>query len=173
VVDEAFMDAVPGEPESLLIDRPEGLLVLRSLTKHWSIPGIRAGFVVGDRAVVTALRRAQTPWSVSGPAIAAITACMTEEAQHESARRARQIVEWRRFLIDGLDARGRHYVRSAAPFVLTQLGSGAYERLREEGIAVRRCDTFPGLDDSWVRVAVRSGDRTRRLLNAIDGWVEE
>ena len=46
VVDEAFLDAVPGEPETLAGE--PGVLVLRSLTKHWSIPGIRAGYAIGE-----------------------------------------------------------------------------------------------------------------------------
>jgi histidinol-phosphate/aromatic aminotransferase/cobyric acid decarboxylase-like protein len=41
------------------------------------------------------------------------------------------------------------------------------ERLRAEGIAVRRADTFPGLDASWVRVAVRPPELTDRLLAAL------
>ena len=47
VVDEAFMDTVPGEAETLAGDR--GVLVIRSLTKHWSIPGVRAGYVARPR----------------------------------------------------------------------------------------------------------------------------
>ena len=67
VVDEAFMDAVPGEPESLIGSDLEGLLVLRSLTKTWGLAGLRAGYVVGDPALVAALRAVQPPWSVSTP----------------------------------------------------------------------------------------------------------
>ena len=49
VVDEAFMDAVPGEPETLITGGPmAGVLVLRSLTKTWGLAGLRAGYVVGD-----------------------------------------------------------------------------------------------------------------------------
>jgi cobyrinic acid a,c-diamide synthase len=59
-------------------------------------------------------------------------------------------------------------VPSAAPFVLAQLGHGAHRGLRRTGFAVRRADTFPGLDDTWVRIAVRPEVDTRRLLTAID-----
>ncbi|CCH69626.1 hypothetical protein BN10_270016 [Phycicoccus elongatus Lp2] len=87
VVDEAFMDSVPGEPESLVSDRAAGLVVVRSLTKLWSMPGIRAGFVVGDAAVVADLAAHQPPWSVSTPAMAATVACSTAEAADEAHRR--------------------------------------------------------------------------------------
>lgn len=63
VVDEAFMDAVPGETESLVRERLRDVVVVRSLTKHWSIPGIRAGYVVGHRLVIKHLDHRQTPWS--------------------------------------------------------------------------------------------------------------
>lgn len=168
VVDEAFMDAVPGESESLVAERLDGLLMVRSLTKQWSIPGVRAGYVTGDPAVVDRLRALQPPWSVSGPAIAAILACSTAEAAAESEARARAMVAWRQRLEAGLAARGVEFVPSAAPFVLARVGSGVRARLRSLGIAVRRADTFPGLDDSWVRIAVRPPAVTDRLLDALD-----
>jgi cobyrinic acid a,c-diamide synthase len=168
VVDEAFMDATPGEPESVAGDRLVGLLVIRSLTKHWSIPGIRAGYVVGDPAIVAGLARNQTPWSVSAPAIAATVACTTEEAAAEARDRALTLGRWREHLEAGLRARSVEHVPSAAPFVLARLGDGTRAALRSRGIAVRRADTFPGLDGTWARIAVRPPELTDRLLLALD-----
>ncbi|MEP9365447.1 cobyrinate a,c-diamide synthase [Nocardioides sp. CN2-186] len=165
VVDEAFMDAVPGQPESLAGE--PGVLVVRSLTKHWSIPGIRAGYVVGDPDVVAALRRQQTPWSLSAPAIAATVACLSAEAAPESAARADTIAAWRTVLEDALRSRGIEHVPSASSFVLARVGHGVHATLRDRGIAVRRADTFPGLDGSWVRIAVRPPESTARLLSAL------
>ncbi len=167
VVDEAFMDAVPGETESLLPHRLEGVLVTRSLTKHWSIPGIRAGCVAGDPELVRELALVQTPWSVSGPAVAAMVATSTPVAAEEALRRAAEIGEWRAHLEAGLRDRGIEHVASTAPFVLARLGSGVRESLRAQGIAVRRADTFPGLTDSWARIAVRPPRLTDRLLAAL------
>jgi cobyrinic acid a,c-diamide synthase len=48
--------------------------------------------------------------------------------------------------------------------VLARVGAGVHDRLRSAGYAVRRADTFPGLDDTWVRIAVRRPDVTRKLL---------
>lgn len=169
VVDEAFMDCVPGEPASLAGVPVDGLLVLRSLTKHWGIPGIRAGYVVGDRAVVAGLARAQTPWSVGTTAAAAVLACATPEAVQEATRRAEEIRDWREHLAKGLADLGVHHLPSAASFVLAQVGEGVHARLREHGIAVRRADTFPGLDGSWIRIAVRPPATTDLLLAALPG----
>jgi histidinol-phosphate/aromatic aminotransferase/cobyric acid decarboxylase-like protein len=167
VVDEAFMDCVPGEIESLAGDRSDGLVVIRSLTKHWSIPGIRAGYLLAPADVVADLQRGQVPWSVSTPAAAAVVACTTPEAAEESRRRAEEIADWRKSLETGLDGLGIRCLESAASFVLAQVGDGVRGRLREAGIAVRRADTFPGLDDSWVRIAVRPPATSERLVTAL------
>lgn len=168
VVDEAFMDAVPGEPESLAAQSAPGLLVLRSLTKHWSIPGIRAGYVLGDPALIGDLAAQQTPWSVGTTAIAAMLACSTPEAQAESERRAVELGQWREYLVAGLRERGIAPVVSRAPYVLVAAGPGTHQALREQGIAVRRADTFPGLDASWIRIAVRPPHLTDHLFTALD-----
>ncbi|MGN6132159.1 MAG: Rv2231c family pyridoxal phosphate-dependent protein CobC, partial [Nocardioidaceae bacterium] len=168
VVDEAFIDAVPGEAGSLAHEQLEDLLVIRSLTKHWSIPGIRAGYVLGDAAHVRRLAAVQTPWSVSAPAIAAIIACTTRTASLEARDRAAALAGWRGFLTEGLRGRGIVHVPSSAPFVLARLGEGAHAALRDWGVAVRRADTFPGLDSSWVRIAVRPPAMTNQLFTALD-----
>jgi cobyrinic acid a,c-diamide synthase len=168
VVDEAFMDAVPGESESLAREPRAGLVVIRSLTKHWSIPGIRAGYLTGDPAVVAELAAGQTPWSVSAPAIAATIACTSAEALAEARQRALALGRWRKHLEAGLRARDIAYVPAAASFVLACLGDGTRTALRANGIAVRRADTFPGLDGSWARIAIRPAELTDRLLAALD-----
>jgi histidinol-phosphate/aromatic aminotransferase/cobyric acid decarboxylase-like protein len=145
----------------------EGLLVARSLTKHWGIPGVRAGYLLGDAASLRDLRRLQTPWSVSAAAIAAMTACSTEPAQVEAGRRAEQIVGWREQLERRLDDLGVERVPSAASFVLARVGAGVHASLRAGGIAVRRADTFPGLNDTWVRIAVRPPVLTDQLVSAL------
>jgi cobyrinic acid a,c-diamide synthase len=167
VVDEAFMDAVPGDAETLVSRRLDGVLVIRSLTKHWSIPGIRAGYVAGDPELIRELALIQTPWSVSGPAVAAMVATSTAAADEEARGRADEIARWREHLEAGLRERGIEHVTSAAPFVLARLGSGVRESLRTRGIAVRRADTFPGLDDSWARIAVRPPALSDRLFAAL------
>lgn len=164
VVDEAFMDCDPDEAESLAGLRVGGLIVVRSLTKHWGIPGIRAGYLVGDAMIVAGLALNQTPWSVGTTAAAAVLACTSPEAVAESRRRAEEIRDWREHLEKGLADLGIHHLPSAASFVLAQVGDGVHERLRAAGIAVRRADTFPGLDGSWVRIAVRPPDVTDQLL---------
>jgi cobyrinic acid a,c-diamide synthase len=168
VVDEAFMDAVPSEAESLAGRELPGLVVIRSLTKHWGIPGIRAGYLLADPDTVAQLRQAQVPWSVSTQATAAMLACSTDAAVREAAHRADIIGAWRRTLEHGLDDLGVRHVASRAPFVLAEVGTRVHGALRDRGIAVRRADTFPGLGPEWVRIAVRPPETTEVLLDALD-----
>ncbi|MEO3936948.1 cobyrinate a,c-diamide synthase [Dermatophilaceae bacterium Soc4.6] len=167
VVDEAFADAVPGERESLIGTDLTGVLVLRSLTKTWGIAGLRAGYVVGDPALVAALAEQQPQWSVSTPAAAVMAATATPEALREAEDAARVLTRQRAHLVHGLKTIGLRPVPGAAPFVLVEVGRGVREELRNSGFAVRRGDTFPGLDEGWVRLAVRDAATTDALVHAL------
>ncbi len=172
VVDEAFMDAVPGEPESLAARRDlPGLVVLRSLTKTWGLAGLRVGYVLGDRERVAALRRAQPLWAVSTPGLAAAEACCAPAALAEAAEAARRVAAHRDHLLrrlakfDGIEVAGP----AQGPFVLLRLPEAACvrDRLRDLGFAVRRADTFPGLSPDWLRLAVRDPATTDRFATAL------
>ncbi|MFB8032024.1 Rv2231c family pyridoxal phosphate-dependent protein CobC [Streptomyces sp. NPDC056004] len=173
VVDEAFMDAVPGERETLCgrTDVP-GLVVLRSLTKTWGLAGLRIGYVLAEPGIVRALEETQPLWPVSAPALTAAEACMEPRALAEAAAAAERIAVDRAHLVAGL--REFTEVRVAepaeAPFVLVRLERAAEvrERLRLLGFAARRGDTFPGLGPEWLRLAVRDRVTTNRFLQAFD-----
>ncbi|MEU8775261.1 Rv2231c family pyridoxal phosphate-dependent protein CobC [Streptomyces sp. NPDC048606] len=173
VVDEAFMDAVPGEREALAgrMDVP-GLVVLRSLTKTWGLAGLRIGYVLAEPEVIAKLAAAQPLWPVSTPALVAAEACVAPPALAEAEEAARRIAVDREHLLAGLAEFEEITTagRADGPFVLIRL-EGAMEvrtRLRALGFAVRRGDTFPGLDASWLRLAVRDRATTGRLLQALD-----
>lgn len=173
VVDEAFMDAVPGEPEALAgrVDVP-GLVVIRSLTKTWGLAGLRIGYVLADPDTVAAMERAQPLWPVSTPALAAAEACVTPAALAEAEDAACRISVERGHLLAGLAEfdEVRTVGAARAPFVLIRMerADAVRARLRTLGFAVRRGDTFPGLDRRWVRVAVRDRATTNRFLQALD-----
>ncbi|MEV4266307.1 Rv2231c family pyridoxal phosphate-dependent protein CobC [Kribbella sp. NPDC049584] len=169
VVDEAFMDAVPGEPESLACASIPGLVVVRSLTKTWGLAGLRVGYVLAAPSLIEQLSAVQPHWPVSTPALAAAIACSNERAVAEAARAALDISRQRVHLLDKLGtAPGLStYGVASAPFVLIHVRGAAElrESLRGQGFAVRRGDTFPGLGPDWLRVAVRPEDVT-------DGFVK-
>ncbi|NUS16347.1 MAG: threonine-phosphate decarboxylase, partial [Streptomyces sp.] len=140
VVDEAFMDAVPGEPESLAAARDvPGLVVLRSLTKTWGLAGLRVGYVLGGRGQVAALERAQPLWPVSTPALAAAEACVSARALAEADRAAHRVAADRAHLVAGLEEFAGDGVRVAGPaegpFVLLGVpgATAVRRRLRDLG----------------------------------------
>ncbi|MGP4003930.1 Rv2231c family pyridoxal phosphate-dependent protein CobC [Streptomyces sp. 8N706] len=172
VVDEAFMDAVPGERESLAgrTDLP-GLVVLRSLTKTWGLAGLRVGYVLAEPELIVALEHAQPLWPVSTPALTAAVACSEPQALAEAAHAAHRIAADRSHLLARLAEFGGLQVcePAAGPFVLIRLPGAATvrERLRARGFAVRRGDTFPGLGPDWLRVAVRDRATTDLFAEAL------
>ena len=172
VVDEAFMDAVPGESESLLSGDLAGLIVLRSLTKTWGLAGLRVGYVVGDPSLVRQLQRVQTPWAVSTPALAAIRAVCSDQARSETRAWQEELRENRDALVAGLRQLGLRVVESKAPFVLVRGPVGLRERLRGRGFGVRRGDTFPGLGSDWFRMRVPEPGLLARFLDALGKEME-
>jgi nicotinate-nucleotide--dimethylbenzimidazole phosphoribosyltransferase len=172
VVDEAFMDSVPGEPESLT-GEPDltGLLIVRSLTKTWGLAGLRIGYLLGDPRAIANVAAVQPRWSVSAPALSAAAACMTDTAARESERRAADLTAGRERLRTGLSNRGFAVAkRSYGPFLLVRHPDrlDLHQQLRCCGIAVRRADTFPGLGAGWVRVSVRNDAATDALFLVLD-----
>ncbi|MEW2354518.1 Rv2231c family pyridoxal phosphate-dependent protein CobC [Spirillospora sp. NPDC029432] len=170
VVDEAFMDCVPGEPESLAGRLPNGVVVVRSLTKTWGLAGLRAGYVLAEPRLIAALAEAQPLWAVSTPALVAIEECSAPAAVAEADAWAAAMAAERDRLAAELTARGLYIVPEArASFLCLRVpdGLGIRALLRQRGYAVRRGDTFPGLGPDWLRVAVRDRAANDDLLKVL------
>lgn len=157
VVDEAFADSVPGEPESLAADSLPDVLVLRSLTKTWALAGLRVGYALGAPEVLARLTARRAHWPVGTLQLAAIAACSPPHAVAEAAADALRLTQLRAEMVAGLRSAGVDVVDGRGPFVLFRTPEAARIRkcLEHEGIAIRRCDTFVGLDERYLRAAVR------------------
>lgn len=183
VVDEAFCDVVGGgrndeggdddETRTTLTgaDLP-GLVVLRSLTKTWALAGLRAGYAVGDPDILADLAAHRVHWPVGTLQLEAIAACCSPEAAAHLAAIRGRLHQDREAMAALLEAAAIDVaVPPAAPFLLARTPAGVdpdafRAALRERGYAVRRCDTFPGLDPRHVRLAVRDADTVRGLVEA-------
>jgi histidinol-phosphate/aromatic aminotransferase/cobyric acid decarboxylase-like protein len=168
VVDESFIDFVGAEDASLARERDvPGLIVVRSLTKLWSLAGIRAGYLLAQAEIVERLAARRPPWSVNSLACAALAACATD--RETAPRVASEVAIARAELTSGLERLpGVRVWPSAANFLLLAVidGPGLTAALRERDIAVRPAVSFPGLDERHIRVAVRSADDNALLLAA-------
>lgn len=172
VVDESFADAEPGERESLAADRhTPGLLVFRSLTKTWALPGLRAGYALGSPDLLARLAALRPPWPVGTLVLEAVRVCNAPAAVVEAAAAAAQSVRHRKWMVCQLAALPGVAVHqpAAAPFLLLRVPDGEQVRagLLDAGIAVRRADTFPGLTSDHLRVAVRPPEIATILVDAL------
>lgn len=167
VVDEAFADSVAGEPESLATMGLPDVLVLRSLTKTWSVAGLRIGYLLGDPSVLARMSLCRPHWPLGTLQLEAIAACCEPAAVAAAAAQAQQLAVTRTEMATALENLGLNVVQGTAPFVLfsTPNAEQLRKHLHAKGIAVRRCDTFVGLGDNYLRVAARP--EWRILVDAI------
>ncbi|MHB8770957.1 MAG: cobyric acid synthase [Syntrophales bacterium] len=171
IVDEAFVDLSDGE--SLLAgERPANLIVLRSFTKMYAIPGLRLGAVVAERNIIRRLRALAPPWSVNTLAQAVGAAALADAAFVETTRRFVSARRGELSVALGVIP-GLFVYPGTANFLLCRIDRGDVaapelaRRLLSDGIAIRVCDNFAGLDGRFFRVAVRTAEENGRLCASL------
>ncbi len=150
------------------------LIVLRSLTKFYAMPGLRIGYAVCAAKSAGGIREQIDPWSVSTVALEAGCAALAEDEFGTESSRINAIA--REEFAGGLRSLGLHVFPAAANFLLAKLPHGSGGDLQswlEPGrILIRRCDSFHGLSDEFIRVAVRSSSDNERLVSLIEKWLK-
>ncbi len=175
VIDEAFVDFV-AEADSAVRLAQANIITVRSMTKFFALPGLRLGYAILAPPLAAAGRRLLPEWSVGTPAQAAGVAAVTDPTLADFTARTQQLIRAQRALLAaGLRGLGAAVVGGAANYLLWRLprhAPGAIRvadaLLRDARIAVRTCGDYPGLDDRWLRVAVRHADENARLLAGIE-----
>ncbi|MEG0766774.1 MAG: histidinol-phosphate transaminase [Clostridia bacterium] len=169
VVDEAFGTYCPqNSVRDRVTDHP-ALVVTGSLTKCLAVPGVRVGYVCAAPTVLQALCARQTPWALNCFAarlLCALPAHGDTLAQITAENTARRIP-----FAQALTARGWYVYPSEASYLLADTGrpvEALCRALAVQHILVRPCDAFVGLDEKHLRLAVKTLDMQRRLLQAID-----
>jgi threonine-phosphate decarboxylase len=174
VVDEAFVDFVEGESVKHLIQDNPYLIVLRSLTKYYALPGLRLGYIVAHPRRVAQLAGYLEPWSVNGPAQKVALACLADASF--GLKTERWLQRERNFLAQALTSlKGFQPYPSSTNFLLVRLAdkTDALELrsfLLSKKILIRACNSFAGLGIDYFRVAVRRRNDNRQLLEALRGW---
>lgn len=163
LVDEAFL---PYTDLSSLAGEP-GVVVARSLTKIYGLPGLRSGFAIATGDRLDDLEIARRAWSLSTPAAAVGAHCLRDE-RFVARTRARLRIERER-IREALSTRFNVF-ESDAPFLLFDAGEESVDDLlataRERGVVLRDARTFRGLDNH-VRVAVKDHEANSQLLAAL------
>ncbi len=204
IVDEGFLPFFADEAERTLVNSASGLdnlLVLRSFSKFYAMPGLRVGYAIAPPDMVERLRQFQDPWTVSAPAEAAALAALDEleysqRSKEFIARESVRVME-RLWEIDGLRPVWPDRVRPdrASPlpnFLLVSLtqtdwdSGGLQEALAQRGYLVRECSDFAGLEvgalltgpdqlvatRGQIRIGLKTPEENDRLLDAIEDLLE-
>ena len=178
VIDEAFMDFLtPNQEQSLIpfvVEYPN-LVILRSLTKFYSLPGLRIGYAIAHPERLRKWQQWRDPWSVNILAAAA-TAVLLQDQQFQQ-----QTWDWlttaRPRLFQQLEAiPGLQPLSGAANYLLVKTEMSATKLqeklLKNFQIYIRDCLSFPELGDRYFRIAVRLPSENNRLTEAIAAIVE-
>lgn len=173
LLDEAFIDYVPESSLLSMAATKSHLIVLRSLTKFYAIPGLRIGYTVCAAELAAAIRDQLDSWPVSTIALEAGRATLAE-SEYESESRCIN-AQAREEFAAGLREIGLSVFPSAANFLLVKLpdGSGGdlAGYLESSQILIRRCDSFCSLGDVFIRLAVRSRADNLRLVSLVENWL--
>jgi L-threonine-O-3-phosphate decarboxylase len=173
VIDEAFMDFLPPQRQQSLIDQVQqhaNLIILRSLTKFYSLPGLRFGYAIAHPDILHRWQQRRDPWSVNSLAAAAAIACVQDTAFQQ------QTWDWLALaqpeLFHGLAALPnlQPYTSTANFFLVRSARSVTaiqQQLLQTQQILIRDCLSFAELGDRYFRVAVKSPPDHRRLLQAL------
>jgi threonine-phosphate decarboxylase len=172
IVDEAFIDYCQAESVVPMLKEHPRMVVLRSLTKFYAMPGLRIGYLLGASKTVDQIKDRQPPWSVNS--LAQEVACSILR-DHAYAARSRGFMkqERSRFMCGLRSLAAVRVYPAAANFVLIELPgwTSACEvtgRLASQNLLVRDCSAMPGLTAQMIRVAIRTAQENRRLIGALD-----
>lgn len=171
VIDEAFADYCPDRSVLPHASSWPHMVVLRSMTKFYALPGLRVGYAVATRTVVKRLRRQLPPWSVSAMAQVAALAAVNDAAHaHKSLRFMARERNRVRTLLAALP--GCAVMPTCANFFLVELPRGRHasnitEHLRSQCLLIRDCSSLPGMTSRSIRLAVRTVQDNDRLIRTL------
>jgi len=149
------------------------LFVIRSVTKFYGMPGIRFGYGIATEELIEKLQTVRQPWSINSLASFATSAAFNDTEFIENTRRTIKKERTRFSKMLGSTG-GFHVFPSQTDFLLVKIldkritSTALKEKMAEEGILIRDCCTFVGLDDSYFRVTVRSARSNLRLVKTLN-----
>ncbi len=176
IVDEAFYDFLSDYDESveLHVKYPQ-MIFLRSLTKIYSIAGLRLGYLVADPGFINEIKKYLPHWHINAIASAAGRLCLSEVDFVKETRA--DIFKERHFMYEALKKLSFKVVKSEVNYYLihdqlTNELKPLFIYLLKQGLVLRHTVNFPGLDGKWLRIAVKTKEENRILLEALTRWRE-
>jgi threonine-phosphate decarboxylase len=174
-VDENYIEFAQKREENTVAGyakKYENLFVIRSVTKFYGMPGIRFGYAIAAENFIDQLQTLRQPWSINGLAGNATLAAFNDKEFIENTRTTitREKAQFTKLMIE---IGGLHVYPSETNFLLVKIttpkitSTQLREELGKEGLLIRDCCTFVGLDDKYFRVTVRSAEDNLRLIAAL------
>jgi len=173
-LDEAFIEFSNIKSYTDRVNEFKNLFVLRSFTKFYAIPGLRAGYGVGSKEIISKLENQRVPWNVN--TIAQDAAILSLSDKDYQLKTKNLISSEKEFLKKGIEELGIKVYDSKVNFLLLRhcwKSKNLKKRLLMEGLLIRDCSTFKGLDERYVRVSVRTRDDNKKLINSLDKALKE
>jgi threonine-phosphate decarboxylase len=176
LLDEAFIDFLENEEQVSMIQRAPSmkkLIVIRSMTKFFAIPGIRLGFVVAHPDIILQMRNLQVQWSVNHFS-QLIGAAALDDTQY-IANTKKWVSTERQWFFEQLSSIGFNVIQSAVNYLLVRLPQQVpfrvpemQKKLGEMKILIRDASRFPGLDERYFRLAVRLRKDNETIVRALE-----
>ena len=169
------MDFLPDEKNHTLIWKAVGnrnIVVLRTFTKFFALPGLRIGYLVAHKDVIQILKECQVPWSVNALAQVAAEAILNDKRYIKETRAL--IEKEREFLFNEICKIKELYpYPSVTNFLLIKIknrnlnSSLLTKRLIQKSILIRDCSNFRDLNNKFIRIAVRSHKENIKLIDVL------
>ena len=170
-VDETFIELVPNSFPSLVktIKSHENLFILRSFTKSFGLAGLRIGYALGSKKIIGILQRIKIPWNVNYVAQTAASAALCYSDFLEKSRK--NIKKENLFLMNSLSKlEWLSCFNSSTNFILikTKINSKILQKkLLKKNILVRDCSTFCGLNENYIRIAIKNRKENQILVKTL------
>jgi threonine-phosphate decarboxylase len=171
-IDECFIELVPDHDESIIkfIKKYDNLFVLRSLTKSFAIAGLRIGYGLGSKQMISVLNKIKIPWNVSGLAQQAASASLSNLSYLLKSKKI--IKKESSYLINCISKlKDFQCYATSTNFILikTKIKSNVLQKkLLEKKILIRDCSTIRGLNDDYIRIAVKTRKENEKLIKTLE-----
>ncbi|HXY88749.1 MAG TPA: histidinol-phosphate transaminase [Candidatus Acidoferrales bacterium] len=172
-VDEVFIELSDPSQSAVFVDY-DNIFVLRSLTKSFSIPGLRVGYGLAPRSLSSTLNCLRVPWNLNSIA-ATVTPYLLSDCENYLETSRSFIMRERLWLKEKLcEISGIRPLKSEANFIMvdssaTGLSSAELaEKMLTHGFLIRDCSSFKLTDNNYIRLAVRLRDENQRLLSNLE-----
>jgi len=171
-IDECFIELVPKSNESLIsyVKKYDNLFILRSLTKSFGLPGLRIGYACGSKEIIKILQKIKIPWSVNSLAQDAANVVI-KNISH--IKKSNIIIQKElKYLEDNISIlNGFECISSSTNFILIKTKNDSTKlqtKLLKNKILIRDCKNFRGLDNHYIRIAVKSHKDNVKLVKALE-----